>query len=102
MSRLPHMETGGRWGLGQPGKAGPRLSVQQALICFFSKPSDEAPGATPLSRVGDAGGKPWTNWPWDAQIPACDIQDHGPQSVGEGGGSWDPRTICLSREDQAG
>lgn len=57
MSRLPHVETEGHWGIGHPGKAGPRLSVQQALICFFSNPSDEAPGVTPLSRVGDAGGK---------------------------------------------
>ena len=36
-------------------------------------------------------GSPWTNWPWDSQIPACDAQVHDPQSLGEGGESWDPK-----------
>lgn len=57
MSHLPHVETEGHWGLGQPGNAGPRLSVQQALICFFNNPSDEAPGVTPLSKEENVGGK---------------------------------------------
>ena len=47
-------------------------------------------------------GSHWTKWRWDSQIPACDAKVHGSWGLGVGGESWDPRTNCLSREDQVG